>query len=223
MNIWSAREKSLYWLNNELKPESQVLQEGFDYLEVCVELFQKTGSDEGESEKGQFCRICSITLAKFSHLALGCYSLALDALAQESGALLRPLIETYELLVYFRQDISRTHEVIEDKLPSAGEIGKRISGDYKDLRDYLNENASHFSYKPWSVRHLFDENAKTRPTPKQGLKVLLTNLRLLNAFQIFMLFEAVHCLFSIGFDVNSLADKIEKWRETSIKIFPPDK
>ena len=221
MNIWSAREKSLNWLNNELKPESQVLQEGFEYLGNLVELLENKGNDEGENEIGQFCRISGIALAKISHLLLGCYSLMLDGLAQESGALLRPLIETYELLVYFRQDKSRISQVLEGKLPSAGTIGKRISGDYQDLREHLNVNASHFSYKIDSVRHLFGENAKIQPIPNHSLKVLRTNLQLLYAFQTFVLFEAVNCLFAIGFDANALTDKIEKWRDTSVKIFSP--
>ncbi len=211
------------WLNDELKPESEILQEGFDYLGNLVKLFEKIGHNEGESEIGQFCRIGGITLAKFSHLLLGCYSLMLDGLAQESGALLRPLIETYELLVYFRQDKSRINQVLEGNLPSAGIVGKRISGDYQNLREYLNDNASHFSYKMDSVRHLFDENAKIQSAPNHSLKVLRTNLQLLNAFQVFILFEAVNCLFAIEFDANSLTDKIEKWRDTSVKIFSPEK
>jgi hypothetical protein len=223
MNIWSARKKSLHWLNNELKSESQILQDGFVYLGHIIELFEKLGLHEGESEAGQFCRICGITLAKHNHLLLGNYSLMLDGLAQEAGALLRPLIETYELLVYFRQDRSRINEVLEDKLPSAGIIGKTISGDYQGLREYLNISASHFSYKTDAVRHLFDENAKIQPIPNHSLEVLWTNLQLLNAFQVFVLFEAVNCLFAIGFDANALADEIEKWRDTSVKIFPPKK
>ena len=82
MNIWSAREKSLNWLNNELKPESQVLQEGFEYFGNLVELLENTGNNKGESDVAQFCRISGVTLAKFSHLLLGCYSLMLDGLAQ---------------------------------------------------------------------------------------------------------------------------------------------
>jgi hypothetical protein len=223
MNIWSAREKSLNWLNNELKPESQVLQEGFEYFGNLVELLENAGNNKGESEVAQFCRISGVTLAKFSHLLLGCYSLMLDGLAQESGALLRPLIETYELLVYFRQDKSRISQVLEGTLPSAGTIGKRISGDYQDLREYLNDSSSHFSYKIDSVRHLFGENAKIQPIPNHSLKVLRTNLQLLNAFQSFALFEAINCLFAIGFDANALADKIEKWRDICVKIFSPEK
>jgi hypothetical protein len=199
------------------------LQEGFDYLEMFVELFQRISDDEGECQIGQFCRICIVTLAKFSHLLLGIYSLMLDALAQESGALLRPVIETYELLVYLRLDISRINEVLEDKLPSAGTIGKKISGDYQNLRDYLNDNASHFSYKIESVRHLFGQNSKITPTPLHSLKVLRTNLSLLNSFQVFMLIEAVNCLYAVEFDANSIADEIEKWRDKSVKTFAPEK
>ena len=223
MNIWSAREKSLHWLNNELKPESRILQEGFDYLGNLVELYEKTGNNEGEGETRQFCIIGSITLAKLSHLFLGCYSLALEGLPQESGALLRPLIETYELLVYFRQDKSRINQIIEGKLPSAGIIGKKISGDYQDLRECLNDSASHFSYKIDSVRHLSGKNAKIQSIPNHSLKVLRTNMQLLNVFQTIILFEAVNCLFAIGIDANGLPDKIEKWRDTSVKIFSPEK
>ena len=223
MNIWSTREKSLHWLEHELRPESLHLQDGFDYLRNIIELFEKLGLNEGESEAAQFCRISAITLAKYSHLLLGNYSLMLDGLAQEAGALLRPLIETYELLVYLRQDKSRINEVLEDKLPSAGIIGKRISGDYQDLREYLNDNASHFSYKTDSVKHLFDQNARIQPIPNLGLRVLRNNLKLLNAFQVFVLFEAVNCLFAIGFDANELTSEVEKWRDTSLEIFSGEK
>ncbi len=220
MNLWIEREKSSSWIKNELHQEGKILQNGFDYIEMILNVFQKISDNEGESQAGQFSRICLVTLAKFCYLLLGIYDLMLNALAQESGALLRPLIETYELLVYFRQDITRINEVLEGKLPSAGEIAKEISGDFKDLREYLNENASHFSYKTGSLQHLFNQEIKITPTPTQSRKVFIKNIALLNAFQIFMLTESVSCLFSIGFDANLLADEIEKWIDNSIKIFP---
>ena len=223
MNIWSTREQSLAWLGNELLQESKVVQEGFDHLGMFVELFQHIGDKEGESQVGQFCRICIVTLAKFNRLILGCYSLMLDALAQESGALLRPLIETYELLVYFRQDISRINELLEDRLPSAGVIGKRITGDYQNLREHLNDNASHFSYKIGSVQPLFSEDAKIKLMPTPNLEVLRINLQLLNTFQVFVLIESVNCLFAIGYDANSRADEIEKWRDNCVKMFMLEK
>ena len=54
MNIWSVREKSLHWLEDELNPESQLLQNGFDYLYSIIELFEKIGQDEGKSEQDNF-------------------------------------------------------------------------------------------------------------------------------------------------------------------------
>jgi len=217
MNIWSTREKSLNWLENELSPERNTLHKGFEHINHFVELFQAISEHQGENQLGKFSRICAITLAKFNHLLLGCYSLSLDGLAQEAGALLRLVIETYELLVYFRQDISRIDEVLEDELPSPGIIGKKISGDYQNLREYLNANASHFSYTVTSVKHLFDENISIRAIPDHSMRVLRVNLELINAFQVYMLFEAINCLFTVGFDANSLADSIEKWRD-EIKI-----
>ena len=222
MNLWVAREKSLIWLDNELSQEGKALQEGFDYLESIGEIFEQISDREGGNLVGQFCRICVVTLAKFDHLLLASYSLMLDALAQEAGALLRPLIETYELLVYFRLDISRVDKILDGKLPTAGAIAKIISGDFQNLREYLNDNASHFSYKPESIRHLFGLNAKVKPIPTHSLKVLRTNLTLLNAFQAFMLIESVNCLFATGFDANSLANEIENWRDNCTTLFKLD-
>ena len=219
MNLWATREESLIWLRYELAPESEVIQEGFDFLNKSVSLFDNLGSGEGETLKGKFCQISAITLAKSSHLLLGCYSLAIDALAQESGALLRPLIETYELLVYFRQDMSRVDKVIDGKLPPAGEISGKISGDYEDLRKYLNDNASHFSYKSDSIRHLFDSNIKAQSLPTHSKKVFEVNLNLLNAFQVFVVFEALNCLSCAGYNAYDLAYKIEHWRDKSKKAF----
>lgn len=218
-SIWSVREKSLIWLNNDLQQEARVIQEGFDYIDKIVDILQNISIQERDSQKGVFCRICMLTLSKFNRLLLGSYSLMLDAIAQEAGALLRPIIETYELLVYFRQDISRIDEVLNDKLPSAGIIGERISGDFKKLRGYLNDNASHFSFKPESLRHLFDHKAQVQPSPSHSLSVFLKNITIINAFQIFMLVEAINCLYTIDYDVTLLDNEISKWRIKSINIF----
>lgn len=219
MNIWDTRNKSLIWLENELSPERKALEKGFEYFARSIQIFQETSNYEGASQVGQFSRICAITLAKSSHLLLGSYSLSLDGLAQEAGALLRPLIETYELLIYFRQDISRITEVLEDKLPSPGEIAKKISGEYKGLREHLNANASHFHYTSTSVQHLFDKYANIRAVPEHSINVFQVNLQSITAFQVFILFEAINCLFAIGFDANSFANEIEKWHDEITTIF----
>ena len=218
MNIWAAREKSFHWLSSELYPQATLLEQGFNHLAELVAVYEALGEMEGESEVGQFARVVGITLAKFSHLLLGCYSLTLDGLAQEAGALLRPLIESYELLVYFRQDTNRVAQAIENKLPSAGVIGKRISGKFYSLRKYLNENAAHFSYNSHSLAHLL-RKGKIQIVPDHTLEVLRRNLQVLNVFQAFELIEGVNCLFAIGIEANEWADKIESWRDECIAAF----
>ena len=223
MNIWSAREKSLNLLNNNLQPQSAVIEEGFEYIGKLMELLQAISRDEGASENGKFCRICGLTLAKFSHLLLGVYSLTLDGLSQEAGALLRLTIETYELLVYFRQDKSRVNQILEENLPSAGMIGKKISGDFQDLREFLNRSASHFSYKVESVWHLFDENTQLKAIPTSESQKLLEDLQVINTFQSVILFEAVECLLAIDYEVKNLPQSIESWSNKSEKILFSEK
>ena len=218
-DIWNTRKQSATWLENELFTESTVIHDGFNFIERCINIFNTTGKEERETIRGQFSRVCAITLAKSNYFSLGCFELTLNALAQESGALLRVVIETYELLVYLRLDTSRVEEVINDTLPSAGKIAQIISGDYKDLRSTLNETASHFSYHITSVRHLYDQDINIMPLPRHSMKVLRTNLKTLNAFQVFVVFEAVNCLATINVDNNDLADEIEEWRNHSTNSF----
>lgn len=219
MQIWKTRQQSNIWLHNELAKEAEVIHEGFELLSNCTELFDQIGSNEGETSVGKFSRLCNITLGKSTHFLLGCYSLVLDGLAQESGAILRPLIETYELMVYLRLDVGKVDELIDGKKPSAGIIAKRIGGDFKDLREHLNVNASHFGYEIDSVRHLFDANFKIRPFPSHSIDVFRKNLALLNAFQVFVIFEAVNCLSTASYNTEEIADKAESWRESSVLAF----
>jgi len=104
-DIWETRKQSMIWLENELLAERTIIQDGFEFMERTINIFNMTEKKEGKTLHGQFSRICAVTLAKSNYLFLGCFDLALNALAQESGALLRPLIETYELLIYFRLDM----------------------------------------------------------------------------------------------------------------------
>ena len=219
MNIWFAREEAIRWLGNELKAQSDVIEKGFDHIENLVMLYEKIRNQEGETWRGQYCRVISITLAKSLRLLLGCYSLAMDGLAQESGALLRPLIETHELLIYFRQDKSRIMQVIEGNLPSAGKIAKEIAGENQALRDHLNDNASHFSYKVDSIRHLFDKNAFLKPTPTHNVEVFQKNINGLNALQYLTLKEGIISLDEIMFDVIKFAKEVENWQIDAITAF----
>jgi hypothetical protein len=42
------------------------------------------------------------------------------------------------MLIDFRLDPTRIDEALNDHLPSAGRIAKKIAGHFQDLREYLN-------------------------------------------------------------------------------------
>jgi hypothetical protein len=221
MDNWNTRKQSMAWLQNELTEEGKIIDKGFDLLNICVSLMDDIGREEGDKQIGKFFRIGAITLAKSRHFLFGCYSLSFDGLSQESGALIRPLIETYELLVYLRLDPFRVEEVISEKLPSAGEIAKKINGNFHGLRQHLNEHASHFQFKYVSVRHLLDfsEEVIIKPIPTQDISVFLRNLNTLNAFQTILLVEASNWLESITDNSINTVDEIQEFCEMSNSIF----
>lgn len=221
MELWQARERSQRWLDTELISESQQIERGYALLDECIFLFNQVSSIEKGSLPGQFATACALTAAKGRTLLLGCHSLALDGLAQESGALLRPLLESIELLTYFRLDPNRAKEAIAGNLPSPGKIGKSINGQFQFLRDYWNEHASHFTFGFYSVFHLLDKNTMTiKPIESHSLEILRRNLTALMAFMSFLAIEAAGCLFVAGVNANDLADRIEQWKETCRPLFP---
>jgi hypothetical protein len=212
-NLWQARQQSLQWLEDVSVPQYRLTKEGFILIDECIDAFNRLSNAEGESQGGIFARVTVFTLAKARNLLLGCLSLTLDALAQESGALVRPLIETIELMAYFRLDPKNVEQAAESKLPSAGRIAMAVDGQFKDLRGDLNETASHFSLQFESVRHLFSPDWKgVRPSIGQRHATLSRNLEIFLAFQVFTLREAIlsldHCNFQ---DVDSLIAKYECW------------
>lgn len=222
MNNWTTREQPNNWIKNELSMEHDALVDGFDLINLCVSELSAYGLDESNIEISKLFRIGALTLAKSCHLLLGCLSLALDGLSQESGALLRPLIETYELLVYIRLDPKRVNEVIEERLPTAGKIAKKISGNFKGLREHLNEHASHFRYKVESVKHLVDFKSETliNPFPSHDISVLKRNLNTLNAIQIILLSEIAYWLELNGDKSEKTIEKLRLFCIRSDTVFP---
>jgi hypothetical protein len=142
--LWEAREEAQRSLRENLLGEEAVLDLIFGLIDDCVRSLGKFDSS--------FARVSALTAIKARNLALACYSISLDGLGQEAGALFRLLLEANELLAYFRME----PEAIDDRLPKAGEIAKRIEGRFKGLRDYLNAHASHISVSPEAMRHLID-------------------------------------------------------------------
>jgi hypothetical protein len=223
MDLWKTRRDSEKWLRGELLPLAEHLELGFGLIDDSIRLFNEVSEQEKTNFEGQYARICGVASTKGRNFLFACYSVTLDALAQESGAMLRPLIEVVEQLTYFRCDPSRIQHVMDDTLPRAGKIGKDIDGSFQRLRNHLNEEASHFGFGIHSVIHLVDyDTFKFRTVQSHSMERLKHNLSLLSLFQTFLLFESVSCLSRTQIDFNSLANRSENWKKKCDDIFQYD-
>jgi len=167
-----------------------VIEEAFSLIDRCTTELGR------QFYTSTIARAASLATAKGTVLAQGCYSLTLDGLGQESGALLRPLIEVAEFLTYLHTDDRAEHEFREDKLPSAGKIAGRINGQLQFLRDYLNQDASHLNFSFHSLRHIVapGDPVVFNTHPQFHAHSFRENLKLLFTFLSFVLSAAVVCL-----------------------------
>jgi hypothetical protein len=211
--LWDTRRQAKTALSEELKPFADLLNETFTAIGQSI-LRLETIDDP-------FGRVCALVVIKARNLGLGCFSLSLDALAQEAGALFRPLIECLELLIYFRLDMTRINEALEDRLPKAGVIAQRIEGKFKGLRDYLNTHASHLSLSPEAMMHLVDFKAgRLRPVQAHNVAVLRKNLTTLLAVLVWLAIEAANCT-TVGTGVadDALGDIVEDIKRRAFLLF----
>ncbi|MBU8919108.1 hypothetical protein BGM25_23985 [Bacillus sp. FJAT-29953] len=206
MNLWEHREKALQALETELYRETKVIHSLFEMFDNVVERFTLEDTD--------FLRITGLISIKIRSLCHGLLSLALDGHAQESGALLRPAIEAFELLIYFSMDPTRINQMKEKKLPQAGEIAKKIQGKFMPIRKYLNEHASHFRLEPGSLEHFFHltpNGDRFLEEPSFNSEVLKENLGTLALFMMITLPVSVACLQQIDIDLaNSIRELHEE-------------
>jgi hypothetical protein len=153
-----------------------------------------------------------------------------DGLGQEAGALFRPLLEAIELLRYMRVRPGAVEEAIEDRLPQAGNIAKTISGNFKDLRDYLNAYAAHTVISYPATRHLIDlSTGKLQKVQPHKTDVLRTNFATLFAFISMLAIESVatlqECSKLTGLapvSTDSLGNKIHASQAEGHRIFFPE-
>jgi len=221
MNLWQARQKSVEWLATELVEHNALIDTGFEILDKCIALLNQHSKTLNDQFNGRFARVVNLNLAKTRNLLLGSYSMLLDALAQEAGALLRPILEAYELLIYFRLEPTRIHQAIDGKLPSAGKRAKKIRGEFKGLRDHLNTHASHISFGYESAKHLLDyQTSEVKAIQNQSIDVFKRNLSTLNAFQLLIVSEVISCIDVIGNTPESLLEEYKDWRLKSIEASP---
>jgi hypothetical protein len=190
VGLFCGRSQAVAELTSVLAGEAQTIEEHFAAVDEYIGALQDTS---GGSALG---RVAALTAAKGRHLALGCYSLILDGLAQESGALLRPLIEAIELLVYLSEDSQAVDEAVCGKLPKAGEIARKINGRFKPLREHLNANSSHFDLSYESLGHIvqFGDAVVIKTSPRFEPDTLKINLETIRVFLRILASAAERCL-----------------------------
>lgn len=173
MDIWEPRRQSERILHAELATERELVEQLFATTDLILQEFD-------QQRESIVARVAGLALLKAKRLALAIYSLIIDCIGQEAGALFRPLLETWEFLIYLRQDPSRAQEVIEDRVPKAGEIAKRIGAKFKSLRDHLNQHAAHLAFSFESMTHLMDYTSfKFQLTNRPSVGVLRQNMGVL--------------------------------------------
>ncbi len=212
MNLWSGREEALRALEGSLVREAALLADLFAVFDACSTKLMEVGTP--------FARVSSLYVAKIRNLALASYSLSLDSLAQESGALLRPMLECSNLVIYVR-DPANLERVLDQRPPSAGDVAAAISATNRNLRNYLSANASHFASTWESLRHIVDVKAGTVRTVQPFREpVLRTNLRTLALFMVQLSVEAILNLDLTGADVRPIASEADECRQRALAMPP---
>lgn len=207
---WNRRQEAIVLLRQDGGlGVAELIEEGFAVLDsVLAELDLETG--------GSFERVCALTICKARRFALGSYSLMLDGLGQEAGALMRPLLECLEMLSYFVDDPDRVDGAIDGELPRAGNIAQEIDGRLKFLRDYWSEHASHFGFTIEATGHLIDfKSHEVRPVDPLSHENLQHNTTFILLFLWMLSIESVNALGKAGReydDIPDLVDRAERYR-----------
>jgi hypothetical protein len=149
--LWRARTDALTHLRSKRPEQLTTLENLFLLTDSCIDAFERPAI-AGD----RYAEVCGLTLLKAKNLALAAYSLLLDGLGQEAGAVLRPFIEYTELLTYLRKFPHKAEDALTGNLPRAGKRAKAIEGAFQEFREHLNEHASHSSYSRYSLSHLIE-------------------------------------------------------------------
>ncbi len=214
-NLWKTRVDSLTHLRASCSERSDVTDDIFATIDVVIDAFEKKAPID------EYFRVCGITLLKAKLLGLGTYSLMLDGLGQEAGALLRPFIEYMELLTFFTKFPEKVQHALDQGLPSAGNRAKQISGGFRGLREFLNDTAAHSSYSEQALRHLIDSNTlRFNKTQRVAPKVLEENLRALTMVLYLLLVEGARALDKRdNAAVTAMAPQIDGLKSKMISAF----
>lgn len=205
MNLWTNRDSALQVLWTDMIRERELLDKAFQQLEYFA---QRLGHIRPATS---FTKMAALIAAKARNLAQACYSLSLDGLGQESGAIVRVWIEATELLVYLRCDPDRA----DKKLPSAGERAKAIGSSMQGLRTYLSKTASHVGLEGDSWLYM---QVETRREFKRD--VLRENLGTTFALLFSTIKEAALCLKTARGSVEEgIVRQMDQLRREGIILF----
>ncbi|MDG2518088.1 hypothetical protein [Lysobacter soli] len=213
--LWRARAQALTHLSRDRPEYAKIVEDLFALVDECIDAYERG------ARNSQYARVCGLTTLKAKNLGLGAYSLILDGLGQEAGALLRPFIEYTELLTYFKRYPDKVGEAENGSLPPAGARAKAIGGIYRELREHLNAHASHSSYSKYSLSHLFERgSSRFKKLQHADPTVLERNVRDF-AIQLYLLVhEATLGLEPLSMtDLRSIGGKADTVHERLTAIF----
>lgn len=201
--LWKSRNDAHEFLQERALSVVRAFEDCFVLVDECA--IQLLAADS------HFSLVTSLIVVKGRNLTHGLFSLCLDSLAQEGGALFRPLLEVVELLEYLIQDPYRVESIVDSK-PKAGEIARSIGSEFKRIRDHLNQEASHASLGVHALRHCVSRNSAESPELQLQQvfmpAVLLVNLTTLFSVMCFLAEEAVSCLaIATGQDQSVLSNR----------------
>lgn len=214
MKLWENREKAIHALEKVLYKENQIINSLFELFDNVIESYMMNTP---------FLRVTGLITIKIRSLCHSILSLSLDGHAQESGALLRTAIEACESLIYLRQEPTRVNKFLDDKKPQAGKIAKAIQGQFKEVRDYLNNHSSHFGFKPDSLMHFLqftDDEEIILKEPSFKTEILRKNLGTLAVFMLKALFESIACLKQNHIFISESNDKLIFLHKKIKTVFP---
>lgn len=219
MNLWATRISSLEYLQDRKPEQLRVLMRTFSLIDAVIDEY------ELHSDSHTYAKACAFALVKLKNLSIGTYSLVLDGLGQEAGALLRAFVEYVELLTYFRTFPEKAELAFTGKLPGAGQRAKAINGMYKNLRDHLSAHASHSSFSDHSLAHLVEAESDQLKKLQQFVPAVLEkNVR---DFAIQMFFASREAILGLTLtdakNLEILATEADDVKECLLRAFDLDR
>ena len=200
--IWATREASEARLAEPaLIAEATLIESAFLLIDECINML----ASEQLGHKG-YAQVVAVAPNKARRLSFGCFSLVLEGLGQEGGALLRPLMEWLSVLEFIRKDPARAELAFEGRLPKAGKIAQEVAPEFRGLRQFLSKNASHYSFSPESFQHVLNpSNGTINPVDLPNHRSLAANVQMV---LIFLNLTMIECHWALQISKVSDAENL---------------